>query len=309
MQARPEKIVMHNWAPSAEPRLSIICPTYNHEPFIAQALDSFLEQRTTFAFEVLVNDDASTDATAAIVADYAKRYPTIIKPIFHQQNQFQQGKFYYPGLFNLARGEYLAFCDGDDYWTDPHKLQTQVDFLDGHPDYVMTYHDAFVFDEKGPRGLQLTGKFRCDASSQDLLKARAISTLTTCFRNVLHELPNELQQAAVFDLCWWSLLGAHGKGKFLGDIAPGAYRAHAGGMFSLRPDKQKLHMTLQTYASLANYYNRLGNQVLYEHFLVQVFGLALSAISPWHKLQALLLVARNVSVNLGKRLLPQASRG
>lgn len=309
MDVRPEKIIMLHWAPNTEPLLSITCPTYNHEAFIADALDSFLAQRTSFAFEIVVNDDASTDGTAAIIADYAKRYPTIIKPIYQQENQFQKGKFYSPELFKRAQGKYIAFCDGDDYWTDPHKLQTQVNFLESNPDYVLTYHDALAFDENGPRGIQLLGKWRCDASSQDLLKARPLSTLTTCFRNVLHELPIELQQSPVVDICWWSLLGAYGKGKFLGDIAPAAYRMHAGGLFSLRSNKKKLHMTLQTYANLANYYNRLGNQALYEHFLMQVFGMALSAISPWRKLQALMQVARNVSVNLGKRLLLQDSRG
>jgi hypothetical protein len=309
MSNRTEQQIRQHWTSAHAPLLSILCPAYNQKAYIAQALDSFLAQQTRFAFEILVNDDASTDGTAAIIADYAQRYPNIIRPILHAQNQFQQGKLFFPDLFNRAQGKYLAYCDGDDYWTDPLKLQKQVDFLEANPDYVITYHDALITDDRGAHGVQLSGEWQRDASRMELQRGRRISTLTTCFRNVLHELPRELEQAPLLDVCWWSLLGAHGKGKYMADIAPGAYRVHNGGLFSMRAGKQKLHMSLQTYACLANYYQRQGDQALYEYYLVQVFGLSLSAISPMQKLNALLLVARNVSANLFKRLTLSASRG
>ena len=306
---RTEQEIMQQWGASREPLLSITCPAYNQEAYISETLDSFLAQRTNFPFEVLVNDDASTDGTTARIALYAQQYPNIIKPVFHQQNQYQQGKWCFPDLFNRARGKYIAYCEGDDYWTDPEKLQKQVDFLEAHPDYVLTFHDAMAFDSEGPRGIQLTGKYQADASAMDLLKGRSISTLTTCFRNVLHDLPRELEQAPLLDLCWWSMLGAHGKGKYLPQIRPAAYRMHPGGIFSQRPQKNKMQMTLHTYACLANFYFRQGDMPLYEHYLVQVFGLSLSAISPVQKLRALLHVACNVSGNLFKRLSFSASRG
>lgn len=289
--------------PSQPPLLSIVCPAYNQEAFIAQTLDGFLAQETNFPFEILINDDASTDGTPHIIAQYIERYPGIIRPFYHDANQYQQGKPCVPTLFKEARGRYIAYCEADDYWTDPRKLQIQVDFLESHPDYSMTYHDAISFDSDGERGIQLQGELRRDASAIELQKARLISTLTVCFRNVFHELPPELLLAPLNDLCWWSLLGAFGKGKFLAQIKPAMYRLHPGGIFSMRSHKRKLHMSLQTCTSLANYYNRIGNQELYEYFLIQVFGLSLSAITPLHKLQALLLVARNISVNLSKRLL------
>jgi glycosyltransferase involved in cell wall biosynthesis len=289
--------------PSQPPLLSIVCPAYNQEAFIAQTLDGFLAQETNFPFEILINDDASTDNTPHIIAQYVERYPGIIRPFYHDVNQYQLGKPCVPGLFKEARGRYIAYCEADDYWTDPRKLQIQVDFLESHPDYSMTYHDAIAFDSDGERGIQLQGELRRDASAIELQKARLISTLTVCFRNVFHELPPELLLAPLNDLCWWSLLGAFGKGKFLAQIKPAMYRLHPGGIFSMRSHKRKLHMSLQTCTSLANYYNRIGNQELYEYFLIQVFGLSLSAITPLHKLQALLLVARNISVNLSKRLL------
>ncbi len=296
-------------SPSTAPLVSIVCPAYNQEAYIAQALEGFLMQQTTFDFEILVNDDASTDGTTRIIADYVRRHPTLIRAFFHETNQYSQGKSAVPGLFGQARGRYIAYCEGDDYWTDPRKLQIQVEFLESHPDYSLTYHDAIPFDTNGQYGIQLQGKLRSDATALELQKARPISTLTTVFRNVFDSLPPELVAAPLNDLVWWSLLGAYGKGKFMGEIKPAAYRLHAGGIFSMRTNKRKLHMSLQTAGALANYYNRLGNEELYEYFLMQLVGYSLSAITPARKVQTLAQVACNFSVNLSKRLMTTFSKG
>jgi glycosyltransferase involved in cell wall biosynthesis len=295
--------------PSATPLLSIVCPAYNQQAYIAQTLEAFLDQQTTFDVEILINDDASTDGTARIIADYAERFPGLIRPFYHQVNQYSQGKPSVPGLFGVARGRYIAYCEADDYWTDPHKLQVQVDFLEQHPDYVLTYHDAVSFDADGQYGIQLQGKLRGDASALELQQARPISTLTTCFRNVFDRLPPELEGAPLNDLVWWSLLGAFGKGKFLGEIKPAAYRLHPGGVFSMRSNKRKLHMSLQTAGALANYYNRLGNQALYEFFLAQLVAYSLSAMTPQNKVLTLSHVALNFSTNISRRLMPTLGKG
>lgn len=288
------------------PLLSIVCPAYNQEAYIAQTLDAFLAQQTRFAFEILINDDASTDGTARIIADYTQRYPELIRPFYSEVNQYSQGKPSVPGLFGKARGRYIAYCEADDYWTDPRKLQLQVDFLEANSDYVITYHDAIPFDEGRQYPVQMPGR---DASALELQKARPISTLTVCFRNVFDSLPPELQRAPLNDLVWWSLLGAHGKGKHMANIKPAMYRLHSGGVFSLRSNQRKLHMSLQTCGALANYYHRLGNQALYEYFLMELTGYSLSAVSPQHKLQALAQVACNFSRNLSRRLIPTMGKG
>ena len=126
-----------------EPKVSVLCTAYNHEAYIAQALESFVSQRTTFPFEVLVTDDASTDGTAAVIRDYAARYPEIIRPFLMEENQLSQGvNLYETVLFPNARGEYFAECEGDDYWTDPDKLQLQVEFLDARPAYTACVHNT-----------------------------------------------------------------------------------------------------------------------------------------------------------------------
>ncbi len=300
-----ERELMAGWGDCREPLLTIVCLAYNHAAFIRETLDGFLRQETDFPFEIIVHDDASTDATAAIIQDYAARYPEIIKPIYQQENQYRLGVPFSTRLFALARGQYIAYCEGDDYWTDPRKLQIQVDFLQQHRDYVMTYHDAFMFNSQGVvRSPHLQGRFRQDASARELMQARYVSTLTVCFRNLIHELPPELHGVEVLDICWWSLLGAYGKGKFIESIKPAAYRVHDGGIFSMRSSKQRIQMTMHAYYSLARYYHRIGKQDLYEYFLVQVFTHALSLISPPRKLEALGKVFQNISINLLRRLNP-----
>ena len=310
MELKSEYAIRSRWQGRTEPTLSIICLTYNHAAFIRKTLESFLQQETDFPFEVIVHDDASTDATAAIIAEYAARYPGIVKPIYQQQNQFSLGVPFSTRLFARAAGRYIAYCEGDDYWTDPRKLQIQVDFLERHHDYVLTYHDAFMFNTQGViRSPQFTGKLRQDASARELMQGRPFSTLTVCFRNLLQELPPELLGVEVLDICWWSLLGAHGKGKFIAEIKPAAYRVHEGGIFSMRPSRQRIQMTLHAHYCLARYYQRIGKRELYEYFLGQVASECLALLSPLSKLQALCGVAQNLGLNLLRRLAPRPAKG
>lgn len=307
MQAKTEQDLMARWRDRQVPLLSIICLAYNHAAFIRETLEGFLRQETDFPFEVIVHDDASTDGTAAIIADYAARYPSVIRPIYQRENQYQKGVPFSTALFAQAAGKYIAYCEGDDYWTDPQKLQIQVDFLEAHRDYVMTYHDAFMFNSRGVvRSPHLQGRLRRDASSRELKQARPVSTLTVCFRNLVHELPPELHGVEVLDICWWSLLGAYGKGKFLAEIKPAAYRVHEGGIFSMRSSKQRIRMSMHAYYCLARYYQRIGDASLYEYFMTQVFTHALASISPTSKLAALGQVFRNIGINLFRRLMPGA---
>lgn len=128
------------------PKLAIHCITYNHEPYIRECLEGFVMQQTDFPFIAIVHDDASTDGTAAIVREYAAKYPDIITPIYETENKYSTGELGNIMLdaIKATGAEYVAYCEGDDYWTDPHKLQRQVDFLDSHPDFSMCYHNAYL---------------------------------------------------------------------------------------------------------------------------------------------------------------------
>lgn len=138
--------------------LSIRCLAYNHEPYIRECLEGFVMQKTNFRFEAIVHDDASTDGTADIIREYAEKYPDIIKPIFETENQYSKHDGSLGRIMNEAcTGKYIAMCEGDDYWTDPLKLQKQVDFLETHNEYSMCVsnrrvllHDGTFYEDIQP---------------------------------------------------------------------------------------------------------------------------------------------------------------
>ncbi len=129
--------------------VSICCITFQHGKYIKECLDGFLMQKTNFAIEVLIHDDASTDGTEEIIREYEAKYPDIIKPLYEKENQWLKGRRG-SAVFNFprAKGKYIALCEGDDYWTDPYKLQKQVDFLEANEDYGLVYTDVdFYYEE------------------------------------------------------------------------------------------------------------------------------------------------------------------
>ncbi|MEZ3590604.1 MAG: glycosyltransferase [Muribaculaceae bacterium] len=138
--------------------VAIRCITYNHEPYIRDCLEGFIIQKTNFPFVAIVHDDASTDGTAAIVREYAEKYPDIIKPIFETENQYSKHDGSLDRIMNNACSEtgakYIALCEGDDYWTDPLKLQKQVDFMEANPEYGLVYTDYNIKDETSGENIQ-----------------------------------------------------------------------------------------------------------------------------------------------------------
>ena len=125
--------------------VSILCTAYNHEEYIRQTLESFVMQKTNFPFEVLVNDDCSTDGTAAIIREMEAKYPHIIRAFYQEKNLFSQGVDIKVEVFlPNARGKYMAYCEGDDYWPDLEKLQLQFDFMEAHPEYSACVHNTML---------------------------------------------------------------------------------------------------------------------------------------------------------------------
>lgn len=131
------------------PLVTIQCLTYNHEKYICRCLDGFVMQKTNFRFEAIVHDDASTDGTSKIVREYADKYPDIIKPIFETENQYSKSDGSLNRImYEHTLGKYVALCEGDDYWTDPYKLQKQINYMESHPECVLT-HTGFSYLENG----------------------------------------------------------------------------------------------------------------------------------------------------------------
>lgn len=130
---------MQNEGQTSEIMVSVICIVYNHEKYIKECLDGFVMQKTSFPFEVIVHDDASTDRSAEIVREYERKHPKLIKPIYQTENQYSKGISVFALLVPQARGKYVAFCEGDDYWTDPNKLERQVEYLENHPECTLCF--------------------------------------------------------------------------------------------------------------------------------------------------------------------------
>lgn len=126
--------------------VSILCITYNQKEYLKSALDGCVHQETDFAFEIIVHDDASTDGTTEIIKEYAEKYPALIRPLYEEENQYSKGNSIANIMFPYIRGRYVAFCEGDDYWCDAHKLQKQVNVMREHSSAVACVHNAWKWD-------------------------------------------------------------------------------------------------------------------------------------------------------------------
>ena len=284
MNQRTEQEIMKNWKTHDRPLVSICCTAYNHEPYIEEAIESFLMQKTDFPFEVLVHDDCSTDGTANIIREYEKKYPNIIKPIYQKENQYLKGikigpTFIYP----RAKGEYIALCEGDDYWTDPEKLQIQIDFLEKNEEYVISGHDAFIVDENGKhiKDSKLPKIYKKNFSKEKLILNKSwILTMSMVFRNVLHgEFPEEYSKVLNGDVFLLSLLGHYGKGKYHSNIKSAGYRVHPLGIWSLLSEYQKSDAKLNTFFWMYKYYSRIEKKQFANVYLFKYYSVAISRIN------------------------------
>ena len=221
-----------------KPLLSIHCITYNHAPFIRQALDGFVMQKTNFPFEVIIHDDASTDGTTEIIREYEAKYPDIIKPIYQTENQWSKGvninkEFIFPKI----KGQYVALCEGDDYWTDKNKLQKQVDYMDAHPDCSLCFHPVTCKWEEGeqPDSVFPDKKMSANVGAMNLkslLKQNFIQTNSVVYRWRFHQDSPELIPNGILPGDWFlHLLHAEvGKIAMLPDVMA-VYRKHKGGIW------------------------------------------------------------------------------
>jgi glycosyltransferase involved in cell wall biosynthesis len=223
------------------PRVSVSLIAYNHAPFIAQAIEGVLNQRTTFPFEIVIGEDESSDGTREIVQRYAAAHPDKIRLNLHSRGEnlsYQgrpTGQRNYAFNIRSVRGEYVALLDGDDYWTDPEKLQRQVDYLDAHPECTTCFHRVDFVDEHGadlPSPSQVT-VLKPTYTLHDLLRGVFFNrTASVLFRRDPHsDLPDWYYRCPVADFPLHALNGMRGDFGFL-DRAMAKYRIHAGGYWS-----------------------------------------------------------------------------
>jgi glycosyltransferase involved in cell wall biosynthesis len=220
-------------------KLSVCVPAFNHEKYIAQMLDGALMQQTDFPFEIVIGDDASTDSTPDIIQQYIARNPGRIRAFLHAENQGPKEPREFAGrnnvlqLLKACEGEYVAMCEGDDYWTDPLKLQKQVDFLDKNPDFAISHHNMLVTYEDGSDSHSFNAPDQKLVSTiKDILEDKwFMATASWVYRN--HFLTNDFAEwhakAAAGDWAVMIQLAAQGRIGYLPETM-GVYRKHSAGL-------------------------------------------------------------------------------
>lgn len=215
-----------------KPLVSIRCLVYNHEPFLRQCLDGFIMQKTNFVFEAIVHDDASTDNSAAIIREYAEKYPDIIKPIYETENQYSKKDGSLRRIMDKAcQGKYIALCEGDDYWIDSDKLQKQINFLEKNPDYMMCFTRANVLYET-----DFKTKFHFDKaenreySATELLNTWMIPTASIVYRKEIMDYKIKGEQRFISgDIKLYLNAASMGKVRGMNDYTT-VYRVHEKGI-------------------------------------------------------------------------------
>lgn len=171
------------------PIVAIHCMVYNHEPYLRQCLDGFVMQQTDFPFVAIVHDDASTDHSAEIIREYAAKYPNIIHPIYETENQYSKPNAIFRIMFEASKeAKYIAFCEGDDYWTDEKKLQRQVDFLESHLSYAAIAENGLIHNEVNNTEYPFNTKSSHDLTTKEVIITRRFPTAgVLCRREALSD--------------------------------------------------------------------------------------------------------------------------
>ena len=232
-------------------RVSVVMTSFEHERYIARALDGVLAQRGV-DFDLLVGDDASTDGTRAVIAEYARAHPGVIRTFLPERNLGNGGKAIFAELIEMARGDYLAVLDGDDYWTAHDKLLRQVAYLDEHPECSMCFHNVLCAYEGEVRADErFNGPDQpAEVEVAALLDRCVVASCSPMFRReTISPLP-----PWYFDLPWgdWSLYflaAEHGALRYLPDVM-GVYRIHDAGMYSRLSRLEALERRTEFYAGL-----------------------------------------------------------
>ncbi len=217
-----------NTSPKFSPKVSVVMITYNHGKYIETAIKGVLAQKCNFDFELIIGDDCSTDGTTNVIIDFYKKYPHIITPNIHKENLGPHANF--KSTYKKATAEYIAICEGDDYWTDALKLQKQIDFLEANSDFVMCSHAVETTFEGGVEETNPFVEPIEKATFYDLLESHTLPTLSLVFRNgIINEFPEWLENVLCGDAALELILAHHGKNYHINEVM-GIHLKHPGGI-------------------------------------------------------------------------------
>jgi len=248
---------------SINPVVSIAMLTYNHQDYIGEAIESVLMQQTSYSYKIIIAEDYSTDKTREIILEYQRKNPAKIKLILQDVN-VGASKNNVTLLSNLE-GKYIAALEGDDYWTDPLKLQKQVDFLEANPDYVLCFHPVNILKTDGSIVDDFITKVPENYETIETLARfrNYIHTPTVVFRNIMKEFPFEFQLSPFGDYFLYMMLAEHGKLKCLQDKMA-IYRYNVG-VVSRMSGMDIANNNLKMYSCLISYFkNESIKRILFD---------------------------------------------
>ena len=244
------------------PVVSVLVYTYNHQDYIAQCLDSIVHQKTNFNFEIYIGEDESTDRTREICLDYANKYPEIIRLFLHRKenkilvNNRPTGRFNLLYSLYVSKGKYLAFCEGDDYWTDPKKLQKQFDFMEANTDFSMCFTNIKRVSSNDSVILDAVLKMKKDEFTHEEYVCKVTPpTLTTFFKRTAlpEKLPLSYTTVINSDMFLKAMMSMLGKIKYINEVT-GSHRLHAGGAYTGVGYEKKHLDKINTYRVMLNYF-------------------------------------------------------
>jgi predicted O-linked N-acetylglucosamine transferase (SPINDLY family)/predicted SAM-dependent methyltransferase/GT2 family glycosyltransferase len=240
-------------------KVSISMVTYNHEKFIAQAIDSILMQEVDFEYEIVIGEDCSTDSTRQIVLDYQKRYPDKIRLLLPEVNLGAHTNAI--NTYKACKGQYIALLEGDDYWLSPDKLRKQVEFLDRNSEFVICFTNSLLFREDNPQQSTLFLSKQAEVSTiENLLVCNFISTPSVMYRNgIVRDFPAWYTEQGMGDWTLYILLAEHGKIGYIDEVMS-AYRIHVGGVWSTKSRNYQLSETIRMLKSVGQYFGNENNQ-------------------------------------------------
>ena len=265
--------------------VSICCITYNHESYIGQAIDGFLMQKTNFNVEILIGEDCSTDSTRVVIDEYCIKYPGKIKLITYEKNVGSINN--HKNTILQATGKYIAMCDGDDFWTDPFKLQKQVDFLEANPEYVICCHYTKVIDENEKLVYVNTRPVGFELDYADMLLGKKEETriCSLMVRN-LEEVKDLHSQAWYFKthgadkIFKLFIISSTNKKMYVLPDVMSSYRMHTGGVWSMIDAKLRksrmisdFHIIIKNFKYQKDMKNSLLKIYFREYFLFEMRGL------------------------------------
>ena len=254
---------------SAPIEVSVICITYNHGELLRQSLDSIVGQETDFGFEVIVHDDCSTDGTSDILREYAERYPQLIVPLYETENQYKSGRKIVREIAkDISKGQYIAFCEGDDYWTDPLKLQKQYEAMQNNPQVDLCAGRGVVIDASSEKriGWMRPKEHNCIIPVQDVIEGggQYFATASLFVRSsVLASMPYAFEKEMEIDYVW-QIKGALRGGACYIDQEIAAYRSGVEGAWSTRMTKDA-NMRMEHVQRMAHMLETLDTETAFQY--------------------------------------------